>query len=150
MGWDPSLWASKKPFGIGEQRPNNYAEIWNALKENRDELGYAWRILKHGVCDGCALGTKGMRDWTLDEVHLCNVRLRLLRLNTMPALDVGVLEDVEALRKMTSAQLRDLGRLPYPMIRRRGDKGFRRIGWNEALDLTSERIRATTHDRLAF
>ncbi|MBA2313100.1 MAG: formate dehydrogenase, partial [Actinobacteria bacterium] len=73
--WDPSLWASKKPFGIGEQRPNNYAEIWNALKENRDELGFAWRILKEGVCDGCALGTTGMRDWTLDEIHLCNVRL---------------------------------------------------------------------------
>ena len=150
MGWDPSLWASKKPFGIGEQRPNNYAEIWNALKENRDELGYAWRILKHGVCDGCALGTKGMRDWTLDEVHLCNVRLRLLRLNTMPALDVSVLDDVDALRRMTSAELRDLGRLPYPMIRRRGDAGFRRIGWSEALELTSARIRATTHDRLAF
>ena len=25
--WDPSLWASKKPFDIGENRPNNYAEI---------------------------------------------------------------------------------------------------------------------------
>src|SRR5687768_15365490 len=95
--WDPSLWASKKPFGIGEQRPNNYGEIVNAVKENRGELGYAWRILKHGVCDGCALGTTGMRDWTLDEIHLCNVRLRLLRLNTMPALDPAVLSDVSAL-----------------------------------------------------
>ena len=150
MGWDPSLWASKKPFGIGEQRPNNYAEIWSALKENRDELGFAWRILKNGVCDGCALGTKGMRDWTMDEVHLCNVRLRLLRLNTMPALDVGALEDVDVLGRMTSAELRDLGRLPYPMIRRRGERGFRRIGWNEALDLAAERIRSTSHDRLAF
>ena len=89
--WDPSLWASKKPFGVGEKRPNNYAEIWRAFKENRDELGYTWRILKHGVCDGCALGTTGMHDWTLDEIHLCNVRLRLLRLNTMPALDTAVL-----------------------------------------------------------
>lgn len=26
-----------------------------------------------------------LHDWTLDEIHLCNVRLRLLRLNTMPA-----------------------------------------------------------------
>ena len=44
-GWDPTLWASKKPFGIGEDRPNNYAEIWSALKENRDELRYAWKSL---------------------------------------------------------------------------------------------------------
>ncbi|HJR46038.1 MAG TPA: FdhF/YdeP family oxidoreductase [Actinomycetota bacterium] len=148
--WDPSLWASKKPFGIGEQRPNNYAEIWNALKENRDELGFAWRILNQGVCDGCALGTTGMKDWTLDEIHLCNVRLRLLRLNTMPALDESVLGDVDSLRRLSSAELRKLGRLPYPMIRLRGDAGFRRIGWDEALDVIAEKIDATAPDRLAF
>jgi hypothetical protein len=51
--WQPSLWASRKPFGIGEQRPNNYLEIWNAIRENRRNLRFAWRILKHGVCDGC-------------------------------------------------------------------------------------------------
>ena len=34
--------------------------------QNRDQLGYAWRILNHGVCDGCALGTKGIRDWTIE------------------------------------------------------------------------------------
>ena len=148
--WDPALWASKKPFGVGENRPNNYAEIWNAFKENRDELGFAWRILKHGVCDGCALGTTGMRDWTLDEVHLCNVRLRLLRLNTMPALDPTLLGDVATLRAKSSAELRDLGRLPYPMIRRAGDLGFTRITWEEAMDVIAGRIRATDPNRLGF
>jgi hypothetical protein len=58
-GWKPSLWASKKTFGIGEKHPNNYMELVRALRENRDQLGYAWRILNHGVCDGCSLGTKG-------------------------------------------------------------------------------------------
>ena len=53
--------------------------------ENRDQLPFAWRILKRGVCDGCALGTTGMRDWTIDGTHLCMVRLELMRLNTMPA-----------------------------------------------------------------
>jgi molybdopterin-dependent oxidoreductase alpha subunit len=148
--WDPSLWASKKPFGIGEQRPNNYAEIWHALKENRDELGYAWRILKHGVCDGCALGTTGMHDWTLDEIHLCNVRLRLLRLNTMPALDPAVLADVDALERRSSTELRDLGRLPYPMVRRKGERGFTRLGWDEALDLVATTIKESRPDRLGF
>ncbi|HWC13881.1 MAG TPA: FdhF/YdeP family oxidoreductase [Actinomycetota bacterium] len=148
--WQPALWASKKPFGIGENRPNNYAEIWSALKENRDELGYAWRILKHGVCDGCALGTAGMRDWTLDEVHLCNVRLRLLRLNTMPALDPDQLFDVRTLESKTSAQLRDLGRLPYPMVRRAGELGFSRVTWRDAIDLIASRIGSSAPDRLGF
>lgn len=149
-GWDPSLWASKKPFGIGEQRPNNYAELWRAFRENKGQRGYAWRILKHGVCDGCALGTAGMKDWTLDEIHLCNVRLRLLRLNTMPALDIAELADAENLRSKTSAELRDMGRLSHPMIRRGGEPGFTRIGWDEAMTLVAGRIRASDPKRLAF
>ncbi|MEA2530502.1 MAG: hypothetical protein QOG89_2146 [Thermomicrobiales bacterium] len=149
-GWDPSLWASRKPFGIGEQHPNNFNEIARAMWENRDEAGFAWRILSQGVCDGCALGVAGLHDWTMDGPHLCNIRLRLLRLNTMPALDPAVLSDVAALRRLSSADLRALGRLPYPMVRRRGEAGFRRVPWDDALDLVADRIRATTPDRLGF
>jgi molybdopterin-dependent oxidoreductase alpha subunit len=145
---DRANWASLKPFGIGEQKPNNYKELWRALWENRDNARYAWRILRHGTCDGCSLGTKGMRDWTMDEVHLCNIRLRLLRLNTMPAIDTTLLTDVSGLKGKRSAELRELGRLPYPMVRRAGEPGFSRIGWDEALDLVADRIRATSPDRI--
>jgi molybdopterin-dependent oxidoreductase alpha subunit len=146
----PRLWASWKPFGIGEQRPNNYLEIVRAAWENRGRLGYAWRILRHGVCDGCALGTRGLRDWTLEGVHLCNVRLRLLRLNTQPALDPAVLADASALAERSSRDLRALGRLPAPLLRRAGESGFTPIGWEAAYDLMARRIAATTPDRLAF
>lgn len=125
-------------------------EIVKAVSDNRDQLRYAWRILRDGVCDGCALGTTGLHDWTLDEIHLCNVRLRLLRLNTMPELDVSALVDIERLRRMTSAELRDLGRLPYPMLRRAGSPGFTRISWDHALDLVAARIRASAPNRLGF
>ncbi|MEH2265461.1 FdhF/YdeP family oxidoreductase [Nostoc sp.] len=148
--WTPSNWASWKPFGIGEQYPNNYWEVFRAIWLSRDKLPYAWNILDKGVCDGCALGTTGMKDWTTEGIHLCNVRLRLLRMNTMPAFDPVLLEDVSQLQKQKSAQLRDLGRLPYPMIRQRGEKGFRRVSWDEALGVISDRIRATTPDRLSF
>ncbi|MFD1545711.1 FdhF/YdeP family oxidoreductase [Nonomuraea guangzhouensis] len=150
MGLDPKNWAGLKPFGLGEQKPNNYLEIWNAVRENRGQRRYAWRILRDGACDGCALGTTGMRDWTMDEVHLCNIRLRLLRLNTMPPLDGGLLSDVSKLSAMSSAELRDLGRLPYPMLRESGDAGFRRIGWDEALDLAADRLRQAGPDRFGL
>jgi molybdopterin-dependent oxidoreductase alpha subunit len=149
-GWDPALWASKKPFGIGEQHPNNFAEITRAIRENRDQAGYAWRILSQGVCDGCALGVAGLHDWTMDGPHLCNIRLRLLRLNTMPALDTALLGDVAGLKKRKSAELRDLGRLPYPMIRRAGEPGFSRITWDVALDTIADGIRASSPDRIGF
>src|SRR5713226_4170009 len=71
MGWKPSLWASVIPRDPTERKPNHYAEMLRVAWENRDQLPFAWRILKHGVCDGCALGTTGLRDWTMDGVHLC-------------------------------------------------------------------------------
>ncbi|MCS7352103.1 FdhF/YdeP family oxidoreductase [Thermoflexus sp.] len=148
--WMPHLWASWKPFGIGEQRPNNYLEILRAIWENRDQLGYAWRILRDGVCDGCALGTAGMRDWTITGIHLCNIRLRLLRLNTMPPLDIRLLSDVRSLAQRSARELRALGRLPYPMIRHRGEPGFRRISWDEALDFIAGFIHRTAPQRLGF
>src|SRR5258708_22748221 len=117
--WTPSQWASWKPFGIGEQRPNNYREVARAAWENRDSAGYAWRILRDGVCDGCALGTRGLHDWTIEGVHLCNVRLRLLRLNTMAAIEPDALDDLAALEGRSGAQLRQLGRLAHPALRRR-------------------------------
>jgi molybdopterin-dependent oxidoreductase alpha subunit len=146
---DPKNWASLKPFGVGEGRPNNYLEIVRAIRENRGQLRYAWQILKRGTCDGCALGTMGLHDWTMDEVHLCNIRLRLLRLNTMPDLDARLLADAAALAKRSSAELRDLGRLPYPMLRRAGDPGFTRIDWDTALDLVADRLRGVDPHRVA-
>ena len=148
--WNPSIWASWKPFGIGEQYPNNYWEVIRAALVNIDELPYAWDILNQGVCDGCSLGTTGMKDWTLDGLHLCNVRLRLLRLNTMPAFDPKILADVSQLQKKRGKELRDLGRLPYPMRRDKGDKGFRRISWDEAMNLMVDRLKATTPERTSY
>ncbi len=148
--WMPSVWASKMPFGIGQQHPNNFKEVFRAVGENKDELPFAWRIINQGVCDGCALGVAGLHDWTTSGIHLCNIRLRLLRLNTMPALDPALLADVEPLRTRKSAELRELGRLPYPMIRQKGDRGFRRITWDDALDQIAARITASSPDRIGF
>lgn len=149
-GWNPSLWASHRPFGFGLQKPNNFLEVFRAGLENADNAAYAWRILQDGVCDGCALGTYGLRDWTIHGIHLCNVRLRLLRLNTMGPLDINMLADVPSLRSKSSAELRALGRLPYPMRRKRGDRGFSRISWDEALDRISLRICKSSPERLGF
>jgi molybdopterin-dependent oxidoreductase alpha subunit len=121
-----------------------------AAWQNRDELAFAWRILRDGVCDGCALGTSGLRDWTIPGVHLCMVRLELMRLNTAPALDPRVLADVAAIGTRSSAALRGLGRLPEPMVRRRGEPGFQVISWDAALDILAERLRGVDPGRAAF
>ncbi len=97
MAWNSTSWASLVPLGLGQQKPGHFRSMARVAWENRGELPFALRILRHGVCDGCALGTTGLNDWTLDGVHLCMVRLELLRLNTMPAIDPRRLDDCEAL-----------------------------------------------------
>src|SRR6187455_1873964 len=130
------------PFGIGVTKPKHFRDMLRVVWKNRDNLGYAWKVISKGVCDGCALGVAGFKDWTIDGPHLCMTRLNLLRLNTMPAFEPEILSDVSKLKLLDNAQLRELGRLPYPMLRERGDKGFRRISWDEALRRVASKIRA--------
>lgn len=138
------------PFGLGQTKPHHYRDMLGIVWQNRDQLGYAWKVLSRGVCDGCALGVAGLHDWTIPGTHLCMTRLNLLRLNTMPALDPQRLEDLGTLEGQSNQELRNLGRLAYPMRRRRGEPGFTRITWDEAYQRLAERIRASDPNRLAF
>jgi molybdopterin-dependent oxidoreductase alpha subunit len=149
FGFNPGTWVSPVPFGLGQDKPKHFRDMARIWWKNRDQLEYATRILKDGVCDGCALGTTGVRDFTLEGIHLCNVRLELLRLNTMAALDPAVLEDVEGLGRLEGDELRALGRIPFPIVRTRGDAGFHRISWDAALDLVADELRRIDPKRWA-
>ena len=118
--------------------------------ENRRNLPFAFRILRKGVCDGCALGVAGFHDWTITGVHLCTTRLDLLQVNTAAAIDDDALADVAQLERSNGRELRALGRLAHPMVRHAGERGFTRVSWDAALDLIADRIRATTPDRVGI
>src|SRR5262245_19622348 len=86
------------PFGLASTKPRHFRDMARVLAENRGELGYALRILRHGVFDGCSLGPRGLRyDVIPGHLHLCMSRLKLLRLNTMGALDPAAVADVSRL-----------------------------------------------------
>jgi molybdopterin-dependent oxidoreductase alpha subunit len=147
--WNPKEWASLSPNGLGHQKPNHYGDMVKVALGVRHAPKKAWDILSKGVCDGCALGVAGFHDWTLEGVHLCTTRLNLLALNCAEPFDHTVLHDVGPLRHRTSAELREMGRLAHPMRRRRGQQGFRRISWDEALDAIAGAIRSAGGDRSA-
>src|SRR5712692_4182479 len=87
------------PFGPGRHpRPRPYLEMIQVAWENRGRLPYAWRILTRGVCDGCSLGPRGLKDDVIDGIHLCMTRLRLLRLNTMGPAPEAALRSLDVLR----------------------------------------------------
>lgn len=148
---DPSLWVSKVPFGLGKVKPHHIRDTLKVVWENKDNLPYATRILTQGVCDGCALGVSGLQDQTLKGPHLCTTRLNVLRLNTMPAMKEEMVHaDIEELRKLSSTELRQLGRIPYPLIREPGESRFRRISWEEALDRIADKMRSLDPKQFAF
>jgi len=141
---------SAVPFGIGQRKPKHFRYMAAIVWQNRDNLPYAWKVLSRGVCDGCALGVAGFHDWTIEGIHLCMTRLNLLRLNTMPAFDVSLLADLSKLRNLDNAQLRELGRLAYPVLREKNAPGFHRISWDEAYQRIGAKLRATDSKRFAF
>ena len=148
---DPSLWVSKVPFGLGKIKPHHVRDTLKVIWENKDNLPYATRILTQGVCDGCALGVSGLKDQTLKGPHLCTTRLNVLRLNTMGPMKEDIIhKDIDELRQLSSTELRKLGRIPYPLIRRAGERRFKRISWDEALDTISNKMKALNPKQYAF
>jgi anaerobic selenocysteine-containing dehydrogenase len=69
----------------------------------------------------------------------------------------GIRPVVEALRSRSGRELRELGRLAHPMLRRRGEPGFTRVSWDDAMRLVADRVVAARErqaadggDRLGF
>lgn len=141
------------PFGLlVPAKPRHYRDMLRVAWENRGRWLYALRILRHGVCDGCSLGPRGLRDDVIPGVHLCTTRLRLLRLNTMGAIPEAALRDVDHLRALPGGNeaLHRLGRVPYPLIRRRGERGFSRLTWEEATALVAGAMNRADPDRMGM
>jgi molybdopterin-dependent oxidoreductase alpha subunit len=139
------------PDRVPRPRPfRPYGAMARIAWENRDQLGYAWRIIMHGVCDGCSLGPRGIRDDVISGVHLCMTRLNLLRLNTMGEIPDEELRDLPRLRARPNHELHRLGRLPYPMIHRAGDDRLHRLSWDEALGIVAEALGQVPGERMGF
>jgi molybdopterin-dependent oxidoreductase alpha subunit len=128
----------------------NGTEILGVIWENKRELPYAWSILTRGVCDGCSLGSYGLRDTALGGLHLCASRFKSLRLNTIGPLKLSAVKDVGRLQTLSLKKLRSLGRLPHPMIRRKNDRGFSQITWGEAFEIIGNAIHDTAPHELGF
>ncbi|MCD8510432.1 MAG: FdhF/YdeP family oxidoreductase [Bacillus sp. (in: Bacteria)] len=147
----PEHWVSPIPFGLGKIKPKHIRESFKTIWENKDNLNYAKNIITKGVCDGCALGVSGLYDQTLTGPHVCTTRFNVLRLNTMPAIKEEILHsDISELKEYSSTELRKLGRIPYPMIRRKGENKFSRITWDDAMDMIAEKMKKLDPKQYAF
>lgn len=54
------------------------------------------------------------------------------------------------LRQYSSTELRKLGRIPYPLIRRKGENRFSRLTWDDAMDLIANKMKKLDPKQYAF
>jgi molybdopterin-dependent oxidoreductase alpha subunit len=152
----PDLSAMEKflhaiPFGIAiPNKPRYYLQWWKAMWENRVNLPFARKILKHGLCDGCSLGPAGDRDDVALGSHLCSVRLRELKYHTADGIKSEDLGDVRPLQDAAPEELLKLGRIPTALVRVRDENGLKTIPWEEVLDEIAERFKKSDPRRTAW
>jgi len=106
----------------------------------RHHLRFSWRLLQHGVCDGCTLGPRGLKDEVLAGPHLCALRLAGLGSHTQQPLIPADLVDLDRLRAMDAAALAALGSLPDAFGHRVGSRGLDRLDGDEALRQAGEAL----------
>jgi predicted molibdopterin-dependent oxidoreductase YjgC len=147
---EPKLSRIPPPSSALFSEPGSCRALLTFFWENKGDLPYAWRILNHGVCENCAFGVRGLRDPGLEGARLCVTRLKELSLNSMGGIEPAALADMVRLRGHPPERLRRLGRITYPMIRRREHKGFVRIGWREAIELIGRSLRHIAPAEMAF
>ena len=128
------------PFGLGA--PAGVGAVLRALWSLRSDPMYAARLLSQSVGDGCGLGSWGMDHPVLPGRHLCPNRVARIRQELADGLVPADVLNVAVLRERSAAELRGLGRLAFPMVRRRGERGFSRVSWEEALDLAAAGLAA--------
>jgi anaerobic selenocysteine-containing dehydrogenase len=143
-------WRSWVPFGIGQVKPTHFRDMARIVWENRDNLGYAWKVITKGVCDGCALGVAGLKD--LDGKGAASLHDAAESAPAQYDAGAGSSSARGRCRADDDEQPATSRAWPTRLPDASGawNTGFRRITWDEAYSRIAQRIRATDPRRVAF
>ncbi|MEY4157603.1 MAG: hypothetical protein RL743_98, partial [Actinomycetota bacterium] len=114
------------------------------------------RLRSNNACKTCALGMGGQQGGMVNEAgHFPEVCKKSVQAQ---AADMGKTITEADLRRLsigelsglTSAQAEAMGRLTFPIVCGPNDTHFRRVSWDEAMQLAADAFTATTPDRTFF
>ena len=110
------------------------------------------RMSTHNACKTCAVGMGGMRNEGGSFPEICKKSVQAQAADMQPPIDESFFQrhTVEQLERLTPRELEHAGRLGFPVLCQRGDKHFRRIGWQEAQAIAARAMRATPPERAFF
>lgn len=107
------------------------------------------------ACKACGLGMGGqlggMRNELGEFPSVCNKSVQAQSSDTQPAIpDEIFAHPLDDLKELDGRELDRLGRLGAPIYKAPSDNRYRRIDWDEAIDIAVERLRNTDPDRTFF
>jgi molybdopterin-dependent oxidoreductase alpha subunit len=128
-------------------------------------LSHAWgtgeftqtlqRLRSKNTCKTCALGMGGQNGGMVNEAghfpEVCKKSVQAQAADMQPAIPEAYFaaNDLASLRALSSREAENLGRLAYPIALHPGEDHFRRIGWDQALDIAGSGLR-TADPRRTF
>src|SRR5262245_24619913 len=117
--------------------------IWYTVKKARASGGLLrmYRALRaRNACKTCALGMGGQRGGMINEAgrfpEVCKKSVQAMAADMQGKLRDGFFDefDFAKLGRFTPRELEASGRLTDPLLAGPGDRTYRRIGWDQAID----------------
>ena len=125
------------------------------LARGRDvgSLALYRRLRSKNACKTCALGMGGQAGGMVNEAghfpEVCKKSVQAQAADMGRTISEHDLHDapLEVMARWTSAQMEAMGRLTFPIMADSTDTHFRRVTWEQALDVCGAALRATTPER---
>jgi molybdopterin-dependent oxidoreductase alpha subunit len=135
------------------------SSIRYVLRKGREAGGLLplWRRLRsRNACKTCALGMGGARGGMANEAgrfpEVCkkSVQAQAGDMAARIAESWFASTPIAAMERMTSADFERAGRLAFPVMAGEGEDRFRRISWDEAMELAGLALRGSSPDEVFF
>ena len=133
-GWQAIRYTLKKSREVGGLR-----KLWKAMRTKN-------------ACKTCALGMGGQQGGMVNELgsfpEVCKKSLQAMTADMQGAIgsDFWNTHSIRHLQELSPRALESCGRLVEPLLRVRGESGYRPISWNEALTKVTDKLTKTLPD----
>ncbi len=120
-------------------------------------MGNFWESIKSkNTCKTCAYGMGGQRGGMVneagDKIEICKKSMQAQLTDIQPAINPSYFKQksIDELSKMNQRLIERIGRLNDPIYKAKGDKHYRPITWDEAIQKITSKFNETNPDRTFF
>jgi molybdopterin-dependent oxidoreductase alpha subunit len=129
---------------------------WRKARESGNVLGFYNRMRARNACKTCAVGMGGqkggMRNEAGGSLEVCKKSFQAQAADMQPPILESFFRShsLEDLLKLDPRRCENQGRIAFPMLLEDGGTHFRRIPWDEALDIAASALRETPPSQAMF